>query len=545
MTSKPARPSVELFSRNSSGLVRELSIVDAAWYGVLAAAALFGLLYVFPIPQAFLAGLSLPLSVLIAMAFMPAVFALYAGFASAMPRMGGDYLFQSRAIHPAVGFSFAFAWEVFIWVSFTTTGGLVVTTLALQPLLYNLGLAWNSNGLIAAGSWFGSPNGILISTLVLVILSFITTVYGMATYRKIQRVVIVPTIVLSNAILIVLLARTQESFISRFNLWHAKAIDVDEFSSQVQRVAAEGGFVDPGFSWKYTFLFLSVTGITWYLVFGAQGLLGEIKQASNFRKLFTAFSLGGLYLGIFSWIIPTYLFERMVGRDFMHAYAFAFNNGEIEAPAGATVVSFVMMMTSNPIVLILLTLGFLTIGYYFSTCVFLNMTRVLTAMGLDRTLPEWFAKVNERYHAPINAAIFFGAMSVGINVLFRYNSDVYLAMVFGGAFTSVGVIGLTGLAGVLFPWRARAVYDVSPVAQYRFLGLPLISVAGAVTFVGAGTVTIMNLVFPELGFTTGWSRALLVLSIAVAALWFYAYRAFLKSRYAINIDLAFAQVPPE
>ena len=106
--------SLGLFARNSSGLVRALSISDTVWYGIMAAGALFGLLYLFPTIPLTVPGANIPLAILIAVAVSPAVFAVYAGFASAMPRMGGDYPFQSRALHPAVGFSFTFAWEVFM-----------------------------------------------------------------------------------------------------------------------------------------------------------------------------------------------------------------------------------------------------------------------------------------------------------------------------------------------------------------------------------------------------------------------------------------------
>lgn len=47
-------PSLGVFSRRSSGLVRQLSIADMTWYGILAAGALFGLVYVFPGPQLFM-----------------------------------------------------------------------------------------------------------------------------------------------------------------------------------------------------------------------------------------------------------------------------------------------------------------------------------------------------------------------------------------------------------------------------------------------------------------------------------------------------------
>jgi amino acid transporter len=536
--------SLSAFSRRSSGLVRELSITDIVWYGILAAGALFGLVYVFPGPQSFLPGLNVPLSALLAMVIMVPVFAVYAGFGSAMPRMGGDYLYQSRALHPAVGFTFTFAWEVFMWVTFTTVGGLVVATLGLQPLLYNLGLQWDSTGLIDAANWFGTPDGLLVTTLVLVLLAFATTVRGIGTYRKIQRWLIVPSILISNVVLIGLMARSENSFIQKFDAFHEKALGEPNFHAKVNQIATEAAFQTPGFSLKYTILFLSVTGLIWYVVFGAQGLLGETKQANNFSKLFKAFIVGGVFVGLAAWAIPTYMFQQMVGTDFMNAYAYAFGAGEIEAAAGSSIPSFAMMMTTSPIISILLAIGFIAVGFYFVNCVFLNMTRVLSAMGMDRTVPEWFSKVSNRFHTPVNAAIFYLVLAVGMNILFRYDAEVQTTMIFGGAFTSVGVIAVTGFSAMFFAKRAKHVYEASPVASRSFLGMPLLAVAGAVTFLCAGGVTVANLFVPELGFTTGWARTLLLLSLVVSAIWFFAYRAWQK-RNGIDIDLTFKQIPPE
>jgi amino acid transporter len=228
----------------------------------------------------------------------------------------------------------------------------------------------------------------------------------------------------------------------------------------------------------------------------------------------------------------------------MHQYAFATDAGEVATPVGGTIPGFAMMMTGSPIVMILLSLGFITVGYYFATCVFLNMTRVMTAMGMDRTLPEWFSRVSSKYHAPINAAVFYFLLAVAFNVWFRFDEDVAQTMTFGGAFTSVGVIAVTGLAGIFFAYRAKSIYDVSPVARYKLGPLPLITVVGAITFLAAGGVTVMNLIYPELGFTTTSARLLLLLSLVVSAVWFFAYRAY-QRRQGVDIDLAFRQVPPE
>jgi amino acid transporter len=525
--------------------VRELSLVDTAWYGILAAGALFGLLYVFPYPQTTLLGLNVPLSVLIAMVLMIPVFALYAGLGSAMPRTGGDYLYQSRALHPMVGFSFTFAWEVIMWVTFTTTGGLVVSTLGMQPLLFNLGVNQDSKGLIDAANWFGGVDGILITTLTISVLAFLVTIMGLGAYRKIQRTFIVPAIVISNVVLIILLLRSKDSFIEKFNAFHQKALGEGDFYAKVQSAITDTGFQNPGFSLKYTFLFLSITGITWYVVFAAQGLLGEAKKADNFSRLFKVFMIGGLYVGLVAWILPVVLFQKMVGGGaFMNGYAAVQGSGDIVEPAGGTIPAVAMMMTSNPIVAILLAIGFIAVGFYFAVCVFLNMTRVMTAMGMDRTLPSWFAKVSERFHAPVNAAIFYLVAAVGLNLLFRYNEDLRTVLTLGGAFTGTGIIAITGLAGVFFAYRNKAIYDVSPVAKYKIFGIPMIAVAGAITFLAAGAVTVANLFVPELGFTTGSARLWVLLTVVISAVWYVGNRAYLKSR-GVDIDLAFKQVPPE
>lgn len=541
---RPRSPSVAVFARKSSGIVREFSLWDAAWYGILAGGLLYSLYYVFPAITVTLPGLNLPLGYALALIGLVPVVAVYAGIGSAMPRMGGDYLFQSRTLHPLVGFSFAFAWEVFMFVAFVVSGGIAAATTGLSPMLTWFGVTYDSESLASAGKWFGTANGIVATALALGVLSFVTTVVGLAVYRTIQRWVITPFVVVGVALVVMLLSRSRESFFANFNAFHEKALGIHDYASAV-RAAAGSDFVVPAFSWRSEILYLTIScGVLWYVVYSAQGLLGEIKSANNFTRLFRAFTIAGFALGILGFILPTWLFGRTVGVEFVNQYAFAYSEGAIEAPAYPSLIGFALFNTHNPLVVVVVGGALVLVGYYFAVCVFLNMTRVMCAMGLDGTLPAWFAKVSARFHAPVNAAAFFGLMSLGMIVLYRFDPDAASVVMYGSVLAGTAMLGITGLGAALFPWRARVTYEIAPVATYTVLGVPLITIVGVFTFIVAGGVSILNLVVPDLGLTSWTARALLLVSVVLAAAWFLGYRTY-KKRRGVDIDLAFRQLPPE
>ncbi|MGZ3647395.1 MAG: amino acid permease, partial [Ktedonobacteraceae bacterium] len=96
-------PSSSLYVRQSSGLVREASTIDAIIFNAVFSAPVgatlaFGIFYAlgaFPgadIIQALLIAFVVNIPVVVMMSMM----------ASAMPRTGGDYVWISRILHPSV-----------------------------------------------------------------------------------------------------------------------------------------------------------------------------------------------------------------------------------------------------------------------------------------------------------------------------------------------------------------------------------------------------------------------------------------------------------
>ncbi len=110
----------ELFARRSSGLVRAASTTDASLVNLYTAT--------FPIMVSFLLGIVLPfygganlyLTILIGALLAAPILVAYAVASSVMRRSGGDYVFISRLLHPALGFAANFVFVGFQIVFLTS-----------------------------------------------------------------------------------------------------------------------------------------------------------------------------------------------------------------------------------------------------------------------------------------------------------------------------------------------------------------------------------------------------------------------------------------
>jgi amino acid transporter len=526
---------VTAFARQSSGLVRDLTLGDAAWYGVFSSGGLFGFVFLFPYPQFASPGIYVPLMLLLTLLFGVVVYFVYAALGSAMPRAGGDYLFESRTLHPLIGFVVPWACQLLFWLAFPVAGAYVVSTFGLVPIADAFG--WSG-----VSSWLVTKTGGFVVAAVVVGLCVTLNVVGMRVYRFLQRFVLVPlTLIATATILVLLLINLGTNFQAKFDAFHHGAIT----AASVHAAALKGGYKPASFNLGHTAIWVAVlAAYVPYTMYSAQGLLGEVKQASSLRRLFVAFLLPGAFVALIMLALPFALLTSIAGSGFLDQYAWAFNTGGISPSYSPNFSVFLSMLSGNDLVTVIVSLGFIAGGFGIANVVFVNASRVMMAMSLDGMLPEFFSEVSPRTHTPAKAIMAWSSAALVVAAVFSYKLDWQATVLLGGAITSVLVVGVTCLGGALFPFRARSIYEASPAARYHIGPVPLITIAGAIGAAIVAALIYVALTFDELALTSNNSRLVIGGAFVSGIVVYFGWRTVRQAR-GIDTDLAFRAVPPE
>jgi APA family basic amino acid/polyamine antiporter len=141
MATTAAKP--EVFSRKASGLSRVMSPGSAFMYNFLTMGVIFPWTILWA-PAAF-PGVSVWKASLIAILLELPIALAYVWMSTAMPRSGGDYVFQSRVLGGAIGFPVVMSGFV-IWIlQWVALAGWLLAYLGISPLFMGLGVYYNNS----------------------------------------------------------------------------------------------------------------------------------------------------------------------------------------------------------------------------------------------------------------------------------------------------------------------------------------------------------------------------------------------------------------
>src|SRR5467141_3574773 len=547
--SETATAQVQVFTRRASGLVRVMSPYSAFAYNILNIGVIFPWVYITTI--AFQSGASVWAGILICGIFTSFLAVVYAGLASAMPRTGGDYVFQSRTLRPWLGFATVATMIITFFLQWQALGGWLLSVLGVYPILTGLGIMTNNQTLIDWGAWYLVGWGPAIVTMVASTIAALVLIKSFRWFVKLQWVMWYGFL-LSYALMVILfLVTPNATFISRYD--RAAGLvggGSGAYAAILTNAVANAFTPDRTLSIAGTILVtpVALTSLGW--VGYAQEQAGEIQGAQSLKNQMFI-NLGG---GLFSMVLMAVLAFAMlqtVGQDWLSAAAGA---SFVQPPLPMIAPWFsnlAMMLTDNPIILFFMIVGVLLNALQVVFNVIIGWTRVAVAMSIDGALPKVVSHVSPRTHTPVYAHVIFLILG---GYVFAYvynlvpNYQVYTLAV--TAVATVMYIG-TALGGAVFPWTRKEVYRTAPISKFKVGPIPLITICGVIAAAFSATMlyyflTVPFLVNVDLS-NAGYSGNLfLYVVVAIFFGWvayYFVRRAYLR-RIGFDLDLAYKEIPP-
>jgi amino acid transporter len=248
--------------------------------------------------------------------------------------------------------------------------------------------------------------------------------------------------------------------------------------------------------------------------------------------------------------------ERLAGAEFLYVAGAGYWSLIPEATISGFYLwpnMIAIAVTASPLVVLVIGLGYILNSHQIVHNCYIGMTRVMVAMSLDRLLPEWFSKVDERLHTPVNAHLAYFLAS--IPVILAYNLvPGWVGLTLGVTFGCGYVFVITCIGGMMLPTRAKEVYEASPGAKYKLGNTPWVVILGALGGIFGVFMVLAFLFAPQLGvlgnwnfadFPAGlWAQIIAFGIIVISAVWYLLVKSAQKSR-GINVDYAFKEIPPE
>ena len=460
---------VTLFVRKASGLVRAWSVFDAFIYATFSINLITLGLFIFS--YCYYLGGSLATGVVVGALFTIFEVIVYASLISAMPRAGGDYVWQSRILTRSIGFILAVTgWWFILWL-WTPLYGQMLTYEFYTPLLAILGLK-------DAALWFLTPNGLLFGMLSVCVIVFIYIAVGMKWYARVQKFCFWGGLVGLALVALLLLFGNQATFQANYNEM-APAFGAqpaaDTYAATVKAGEDAGTVAGPLYPFALGVSMLLVPMLTFFNLWPNWGstLYGEVRGASDYKRNFWGMAAAVIVTTVGALILFA-LIAKSIGWDFYNKsngafwnYTFGYTTTPPPLPIWPYPALFATFMVKSRLVQFLVVALMSLWWFGWSGTLFLSSTRVIFAASIDRMLPEWVSKIEPRTKTPVNALLLMVVPSVIVSILYAYN-------IFGMrtlALDATVVIAITFLgstiAATILPWRAKDVFDGSPIAKYK------------------------------------------------------------------------------
>ena len=543
----------QLFVRNATGLVREVSKWDALIMNSLGMNVALGAIFLLLQAPGNFPGGNMLLAIVIGTLVMAfTLLWVYSEFAAAMPRAGGDYVFVSRALHPFVGWLLSWSqglWLIFFWIGFNAWFALTfaapVAMTTLGAVLGQPGWITASNDLLAKQTVLGITTQwwVILFGTVLTLAFAALLIYGSKSYWRVQKWLFALaglSIVLVGGLLLFRGNQVAQAWTT-----FATANKGIPYNAIIPTARASG-FTGNGAGFSLTATLLMLPWV-FFVVGYAQGsaqIGGEVKRAS--RSQYFAMVGGVLINGaVLALIVWAYL--HAVGKNWAASLSYLNNTApdKFALPGGVppSINLIASLLTGSAPLLLIIGVGFILWALMGTPLSTLQATRYMLAWSLDRVVPKQLGSVNDRFHTPIKAILLCAL--TGEIALFAL-VQVPQASLLGALLAQIAAFIVVSLAGIVFPYRLKAVWESG--GGRRILGVPAVTLAGVGGVIALGTLMLIFIFNSSISAAFAVTRRLslefMIGVIVIGAIW-YAVAWQLNKNKGVNLALAYREIPPE
>jgi amino acid transporter len=536
------------YVRKSTGLVRSGSFQDLF---------IFGLSSVSPFPMGLAVGLFWAFAVFpqtnIIVAILWAILISFGGWISfgllsaIMPRVGGDYLYVSRVVSPALGFVsnfgafFSSCMAAGYWTAWYTQIG-------IGPAFSIFGTLTGHAGLVALGTEIVKPLWVVLIGVVMIALMAWVQSAGIKKTLLVQNVCFYIGLVGFAVAIVVMLVTSRDTFVHAFNSF-AKTYtnDPDSYALMI-KTAGDAGLAYPsksGFNPMSTLGSIYIAGGIISYTFWTAYLAGEMKSAQSVKRQIGLMAGSGVGTGILL-ILCTVLFMKVVGTDFFFAANFL-NTAAPDKyllPVKPWYNFFAAMIAANPLVSAIIAFTFV---FFIWPGVFINVAmavRGLFAWSFDGLMPYKLSAVNEKTHSPIIAIVIISVLTLGATIWTALSATFFTVWGIAILFAYLPIL-FVGIAAIALPFRRKEFYAASLLGKSN-AGKTWLIIGGVWAILEVALIMFLGFRFSsQLGWTSWWMILLAVAGLFVFGYGFYYIAKAVRKGQGRDLSLVYKQIPPE
>jgi APA family basic amino acid/polyamine antiporter len=529
-----------VFARKASGLVREMSWWDVLLFTIAGPAAGGMTYYTVKMPGIY-PGANMTLGFIIGFLVWLAPVLCIAVIASSFPRSGALYVVTARVLHPMFGF--IPNWIYVIGGGCGMAAGFIFyqSFIPLASGLQLAGLQSNNHSLVSAGDWLQSPGKRLLVVMIFLVGVWGLELMGLDKLKWVMRsIVYAPLVVTAVALVIFFVTKGQtDGFDHLFGSGTSASI-----ISKANELGIKDAVRPMGSATANALL-----AVFWaYSALEVTSFVGsEVKSP---RKSFMrGLLIGAVAVGIL-YTLNAFAVNLSYGGEFIRDYAWLYYTDDkgyaaLQAilhtkPVQPAIPLYAGMSAHAAWLSLVLAFGYMFWFWNTSLLIWLAGVRGIFAMAFDRMLPIKLASVGKSGN-PTWANHFlavFCLLGGYFGFLDQQGASMAATMVAFMDFGALFFIWPMGLAAMFLPYLRLDLYEKSTF-QYKWGGVPVITVIGAITF-GVGFWMMCNV---GLELTSQWSMILvsgLILLGLIMVAWMYNQ----NRKEGIDTSLIFTQIPP-